>query len=737
MIPAAVPLVSTLPAPNVVGCAGFHMYLAPSFLIVAVLLVLRDATDTSPATAASIFSFVAFIGLCGLAADVLAASLSPWLRRQHAWWGIGLVNVGVPGIFGAYRALAGDEPLWWGFGAIIAVILLCTVAVTVASRCAMAESPRVVLCWSLLSLGMFLYVHVETGTLFSLRKGTETLHLFLFLGTWLAGMLLPLAAYIRQSKTATESRGLALTYSAVLLLFALGTLEIDRYALVDLYPAVHVWLGLLGILTIGQALAVLLPVVLPAGRNLLSAFRVSLILLGGSAVGLVLLGPELAGGMVRSRIAHVPLGVSLLEFMPARDLVRTSPSLHPSLAFEQHLTAPPLTPKPNVLFVTVDALRSDALRLMPKFGKRLSSCAVFERAYAQGTRTAIGMGTLMTGRYSARMDWDLWTYSHGSISNFSTLTRKERQGLSKRLTFTTLPRVPDGNMLAERLRTVGYETSAVPFAGQNEFFRSDLVFARGFDHFVDLTEHDWKPPTSKRVMKQSLSALAKARSPWFHWVHLYDPHEAERSKARYKKFVRAVDDALSQGLANLGEQLSNTALILLADHGEAFGEHRHQGHGTSLYEEQALVPFVLCLPGGEEQRFADPVAAIDATATLAAMTGASTRDLDGVNLLPMLDGQANLPTRPIFTELHRYKSSDGAPTTDLKAVIFEGRKLILDRRKGTEEFYDLNADPGETHNLAGEDSAQQTLLREILTSFLSSAERAHPLPDVSRQPRSQ
>lgn len=712
------------------------MYLPPSFLIVAVALALRDVPSTSLAAVAYVVGFVAWVGCCGVAADVLAGFLAPWVPRRQGWWLVGVVNVLAPGFFGGYRALAGDEPLWLGLVAIVALAALGGLIVLVASRAAKAASHAMVLCWSVLNLGMFLYVHVETGTLFAIREGTERLHLLLFLGTWVTGMFLPMAAHFRQSTPATERRIPAWMCFSVLLLFAVGALEADRNAFVDLYPAVHVWLGVLGILATGQALALLFALIVPASQSLRSGVRLSLVLLGALAMALTLLGPPTAHGVVRSRIGHVPLGVTVLELMPRPDSVQTTRSAHPALAFEQYLTAPPLPTQPNVLFVTVDALRADALELMPKLGKRLSSCSVFERAYAQGTRTAIGMGTLMTGRYSATMDWELWSYSRGRIAEFSKLTEQERRDLGRRFVFTTVPRVANGNMLAERLRSVGYDTSAVPFAGANEFFRPDLVFARGFDHFVDLTDREWEPPTSDRVVKRSLEQLRDAKTPWFHWVHLYDPHEAKRSQKRYEKYVHAVDDALEHALVSLSDQLPRTALFLLADHGEAFGEHRHQGHGTSLYEEQVLVPFVLCLPGGKGRRFAEPVAAIDATATLARMTGAKTQELDGVNLLPVVQGEATLPARPIFTELHRYMSSEGAPTTDLKAVIFEGHKLILDRRKGTEEFYDLNADPEEERNLSGEESAKQALLREILTSFLSSTEPLHPLPDLSREAQS-
>jgi arylsulfatase A-like enzyme len=711
------------------------MYLPLSFLIVALLVVLRSAPQMSPEAAAYVAGFVTAVACVAVSVDALARTLA----RAHAralgptqiWWAIGLLNFGAAAALGGYRALGEAEPLFGVVGILVALAAAGGALTFVASKKAAVKAPYLVLAWSALSLGMFVTVHTQTGTLVAVREGTERLHLLLFVVTWLGGFVLPLGAYFRESESSTK-KTLRTSVGVALLLFGASALEADRRAFVDLYSAVHVWLGAAGIFAGGQGIALLLEAHVPKRPLVRLGGRISLGILCLAALTLALLGPKFAQGVVRSKIAREPLGMSLLEFLPNPDDGKATFTDHPALSYEQHLTAPPLKTRPNILLVTVDALRADALERMPKLGKRLSSCAVFERTYAQGTRTAIGMGTLMTGRYSAEMDWDLWSYSGGKVSQFSALSAKERLALGKRLTFTTVPRVAEGNMLAERLRSVGYDTSAVPFAGKNEFFRSDLVFARGFHHFVDLTEEEWKPPTSKRVLKRSLEQLRKAKDPWFHWVHLYDPHEAKGNKSRYQKYVRAVDDALASALKKLEDQQSETALVLLADHGEAFGEHRHQGHATSLYDEQALVPFVLCLPRSLGQRFAEPVAAIDATATLVAMTGAPTEALDGVNLLPLLQGQAGPPKRPIFLELHRYMSSKGRATTDLKGVVFEEHKLILNRKNGTEEFYDLSADPKEANNLAGEGSEVQSRLRAILHSFLARAEARHPLPDVSK-----
>src|SRR5207237_8636800 len=75
-------------------------------------------------------------------------------------------------------------------------------------------------------------------------------------------------------------------------------------------------------------------------------------------------------------------------------------------------------------------------------------------------------------------------------------------------------------------------------------------------------------------------------------------------RARYDGEVRFVDlyvgrilDALAQtGLA------ANTAVVIFADHGEAFGEHRLNGQpvyypGPTLYDELVRVPLIVSVPG--------------------------------------------------------------------------------------------------------------------------------------------
>jgi arylsulfatase A-like enzyme len=191
-----------------------------------------------------------------------------------------------------------------------------------------------------------------------------------------------------------------------------------------------------------------------------------------------------------------------------------------------------------------------------------------------------------------------------------------------------------------------------------------------------------------------------------------------------------VDEAVHSILTELASRgaWERTALVLTSDHGEAFGEHHHTGHGTSLYEEQVRIPLLFRIPGVPGKQLDTPVAAIDATATMAHLAGASTTNLDGVSLLASLRDGRPLEPRPIFLELHRYKSSEGKLTHGFKAVVLGDRKLIWDRRRRTVEFFDLANDPDERQNSFSKDSSEAMALDEILRSFVGQAESKHPLP---------
>ncbi len=669
-------------------------------------------------------------GLERLWGRIESESLSRWISA--------LIGGGVPLLLGGadWWTSRSALPAWSPVVFISAAALAGVVLYHQTPRSERMSLLTIAICgWYLL--------HDNCDVFVIIRPGTELLHLGLFLGTW--GASVGFALVIPDGRRRTP-----LWMSALVLILGVGLLEIDRRALVDLYLPIHIWLFAWGLLASARSVE----------QGLLLAFEKSesserptlrrvvpvvgvLALILGMVVGVT----TLRDAPMRAELARSPVGNTLLSQVSLGDseesTVADAPAPKPTVK-QLQADVPGLTEpvsyarKLNLLLITVDALRPDVLttgswissRHMRELGRRSLR---YERAYAQGSRTAIGMGSLMTGKYSAHIDWKLLVYRKGQLFDPAFKTPELKAILAGPHAYTTVPHWPKEGTLAERLKRAGYYTAAAPYAGNNRFFASGVGFDRGFDDFADLTGRSWRTPTSDNVVKVATAQLEVAISqekPWFQWIHLYDPHRWRKNRQDYNRLVGHVDTEVGRLVRWLTRegQIENTAIALIADHGEAFGEHRHKRHGTSLYDEQALVPFILYVPGVTPQVHRMPVAAIDLTATFLAIAGADMSKIDGRNLLVDAMAGREPGLRTIYTELHRYISRKRKRTTDLKAVIRYPHKLILDRRRRTPRLFNLDSDPKETQNLVSADKLTYARMRRHLRRFLRRAEKKHPLP---------
>ena len=96
-------------------------------------------------------------------------------------------------------------------------------------------------------------------------------------------------------------------------------------------------------------------------------------------------------------------------------------------------------------------------------------------------------------------------------------------------------------------------------------------------------------------------------TPWFAWVHLYEPHfpyaPPEPFATRYRAApylgeVSAADAALAPLVAPILEQGGDarTLVVVTGDHGESLGEHGEQTHGLFAYEATLRVPLIVYQP---------------------------------------------------------------------------------------------------------------------------------------------
>jgi len=182
---------------------------------------------------------------------------------------------------------------------------------------------------------------------------------------------------------------------------------------------------------------------------------------------------------------------------------------------------------------------------------------------------------------------------------------------------------------------------------------------------------------------------------------------------RYLNALRETDRALGQLLAALEQQqvLDSTLVVVVGDHGEAFGQHGHYVHGVDLYDEEIHVPLMLInrrLFHGETDSTLGGL--IDVAPTIL--------DLLGDPLPASWQGQSlfgrDRPGRAyLFTSRSR--------------VLFgyrdAVRKVIYDAGTNTMELYDLQADPGESLNVAGGSPDSVSVARQRLAAWVQYQQR--------------
>jgi len=419
------------------------------------------------------------------------------------------------------------------------------------------------------------------------------------------------------------------------------------------------------------------------------------------------------------------------------------PAKPPSTASGPAAAAPEPARARNVVLFSIDTLRSD--RLEPYGYERPTSpnlmglakrSVVFDQALAQSSQTAPSHAALFTSQYGG---------VHGIINVHGSQTEAHK-----------LP--PGLSTLAGLLKANGLQTAAFVCGGN---LTRHMEMDRGF------AEWDEKNEDVRLRVAAALAWLDKhGNEPFFLFVHSYQVHApyvppkelADRFTdraydgplrarlERYQKMspeeawaggvgadywenmvdftdrdvrflsdlydgeIAYSDDALRELLQRVltGPLGANTALVVLADHGEEFRDHGKFQH-DQVFQELLHVPLMVHVPAGLERsgwtgRVSQPVELIDVAPTIADLLGVDARSQgwQGRSLVPALDPARRagaLPDdAPSFAEL---VVAPGPKTYE--AVLHGGWKYIhchqQDLDKTWEWLFDLRADPKEQHSL--------------------------------------
>ncbi len=394
--------------------------------------------------------------------------------------------------------------------------------------------------------------------------------------------------------------------------------------------------------------------------------------------------------------------------------------------------APPRRPRGafppdlDLVLITVDTLRIDlgfmgyARPVSPNLDALAARSTVFERAYSMASYTGKSLGPTMIGKYPSECLRD--------GAHFDTY-------------------YPANTFLAERLQSAGIRTMG---AAPHWYFKPRYGLGQGMDVW-DLSAMPSESAgdtdssvTSARLTDAAIRLLSdpgNTQGRFFLWVHYFDPHanyvphaEAPDFRPGAKSWAKPLYDGevwfTDHHLGRLFDFIESqpwgakTAIVLTADHGEAFDEHGMNWHGVDLWEPLVRVPLIAYVPGMKPHRIAEKRSLIDLAPTLLDVMG-----------LPQpapgeLSGQSNsaaiaLPEEPVDErdvyidmpagpQVSQHRAFIHGDTPGLK-LMAEGGPLYL--------LFDLARDPGELNDL----SRDRALLAGMKSAYDDKAAGLHTI----------
>jgi len=381
-------------------------------------------------------------------------------------------------------------------------------------------------------------------------------------------------------------------------------------------------------------------------------------------------------------------------------------------------SAPAKQSHPNILLITMDTTRADRMGflgsdrgLTPNLDILARQGVVFTRAYSQIPLTTPSHAVILSGTYP----------------QFNGVRQLEAPLGAK------LPYIPD------IFRHNGYSTGAIlgsivfdPTVNAEGFSRGFSTYDAGF-HLRAAGEDRYQSEErrAETVVGHVVRWLSQQQTgPFFLWVHFYDPHSpydppepfrTRYSKSLYDGEIAYMDSAIGRLLLTLREKklYDGTLIAVMADHGEAFGEHGERYHGVFVYDSTVHVPLLFKLPGGRfaGERRGFRAGLVDVAPTLLQISGfVPPSAMQGRSLLPLMEAKEK--NEKDWGDRKIYSESEYAKVAFNWSPLYAWRAdKYLFIAAPERELYDQNLDPATEHNIASESKGVADTLVNQLAQF--------------------
>ncbi len=439
--------------------------------------------------------------------------------------------------------------------------------------------------------------------------------------------------------------------------------------------------------------------------------------------------------------------------------------------------------RPDVYLITVDTLAAQdmslygyPLKTTPELERFAERAYVFDRFQANSNWTQPTITSIMTGLYpdTHRVNPNNAKLDPQSVGR--TLPAMLRAAGYRTAAITS-------NTVAHPL-TRGFGT-AFDYLSEpinQELWRPlQRVITLHKSHLVGPAEFWWYQPFERLIkaalprsqqrrnlypaeplIERTLEVARAGAGPRFVWTHFFAPHApylppdpfrnqflaseefshwddfpnrqydvateqpmVDRLRLRYDEFVAYADRAVGRLIDELERSgaLARSIVIVTSDHGESFSHGWIAHHGPIMTQGVLHVPLLIRVPGqAQGARIASAGEQVDLLPTILDLAGLQVPEwAEGKSLRPLMEPGGEAPDRPTFSYELTTASRFTAPESGAFAVLLGRHKLVHRLRSGCEELYDLDADPGETRNLAAESTERVVALRALLERRRGSA----------------
>jgi arylsulfatase A-like enzyme len=389
------------------------------------------------------------------------------------------------------------------------------------------------------------------------------------------------------------------------------------------------------------------------------------------------------------------------------------------LGFMSCKRAQPICTDANIIFISIDCLRTDHLgrygysrNTSPHFDRFVDDAVLFNTCISQCTSTLASHSSMLTS---------LIPEHHGAFFTRNLALPAEVQ------------------TMAEILKENGYKTVSFNDGGQ---IAPRFALNQGFDLYESTSpQRKYRKYTFRRIVKKSMDWIERnPQEKFFMFLHTYETHHPYEPKKEdlelfeqdysgklpdyisvdlinrinrgtvqiddqdlqhlintYDAEIKSMDRSLGRFLEFLKEKglYEDTIIIFTSDHGEEFGEHELIAtHSNSLFNEQIRVPLAIkfCDSQYSSREIDSLVRSIDILPTMLEAVGVeSSAPFEGVSLAPLIQGKTdNLELLAISQRDMRETKPEFWSIMNEKWKLYNGK--LYDLENDPQELIDQSAD---------------------------------------------